>query len=69
LKVVLPPYQNFWLHAWDTCLSGEMLKGYVFICRNAEGVHGKKKAGNPWSNNKRSSLERRFVKNYAPLGE
>ena len=26
-----------------------MLKGYIFICRNAEGVHGKKKVGNPCS--------------------
>jgi len=26
-----------------------MLKGYVFIYRNAEGVHGKRKVGNPWS--------------------
>jgi len=26
-----------------------MLKGYVFICWNNEGVHGKKKVGNPWS--------------------
>jgi len=30
-----------------TCLSCEMLKGYIFICRNAEGVHGKKKVGTP----------------------
>jgi len=26
-----------------------MLKGYMLTCRNAEGVHGKKKVGNPWS--------------------
>jgi len=26
-----------------------MLKGYIFICRNAEGVHGKRKVGNPCS--------------------
>jgi len=25
----------------------EMLKGYMLICRNAEGVHGKSKVGNP----------------------
>jgi len=24
----------------------EMLLGYMLICRNAEGVHGKKKVGN-----------------------
>jgi len=24
-----------------------MLKGYMFICRNAEGVHGKRKVGTP----------------------
>jgi len=24
-----------------------MLKGYIFICRNAEGVHGKRKVGHP----------------------
>jgi len=28
-------------------LSVEMLQGYMLICRNAEGVHGKKKVGNP----------------------
>ena len=27
-----------------------MLKGYIRLCRNAEGVHGKRKVGNPWSN-------------------
>jgi len=26
-----------------------MLKGYMLICRNAEGVHGKRKVGNPCS--------------------
>jgi len=31
-----------------TSLSVEMLQGYMLICRNAEGVHGKKKVGNPW---------------------
>jgi len=25
-----------------------MLKGYISICRNAEGLHGMKKVGNPW---------------------
>ena len=25
-----------------------MLKGYMLICRNAEGVHGKRTVGNPW---------------------
>ena len=30
-----------------TCLSVEMLKGYMLICRNAEGVHGNRKVGNP----------------------
>ena len=24
-------------------------QGYMFICRNAEGVHGQRKVGNPWS--------------------
>jgi len=32
-----------------TCLSVEMLKGHMLIFRNAEGVHGKTKVGNPWS--------------------
>ena len=31
-----------------TYLSVEMLKGYMLICRNAKGVHGKRKIGNPW---------------------
>jgi len=31
----------------NTPLSGEILKGYIFIYRNAEGVHGKWKVGNP----------------------
>jgi len=26
-----------------------MLKGYMLICQNAEGVHGKRMVGNPWS--------------------
>jgi len=30
-----------------TYLSVEMLKGYMLICRNAEGVHGKRQVGNP----------------------
>jgi len=29
------------------CASVKMLKGYILICRNAEGVHGKSKVGNP----------------------
>jgi len=32
-----------------TSLSLDMLKGYMLICRNAEGVHGKRKVGNPWA--------------------
>jgi len=32
-----------------TCQSFKMLKGYMLICVNAEGVHGKRKVGNPWS--------------------
>jgi len=41
-----------------TCSFVEMLKGYIsifqnaegymLICRIAEGVHGKRKVGNPW---------------------
>ena len=41
-----------------TCASVKMLKGYILTCwnaegymlifRNAEGVHGKRKFGNPW---------------------
>ena len=31
-----------------TCSSVEILKGYMLICRNAEGVHGKGKVGNSW---------------------
>jgi len=30
-----------------TCSSVEMLKGYLLIFRNAEGVHGQRKVGNP----------------------
>jgi len=26
-----------------------MLKGYILICRHAEGVHGQRKVGNPCS--------------------
>jgi len=33
----------------DTFSSVNMLKGYMLICWNAEGVHGQKKVGNPWS--------------------
>jgi len=25
-----------------------VLKGYMLICRNVEGVHGQRKVGNPW---------------------
>jgi len=32
-----------------TYLSVEMLKGYMVTCRNAEGVHGQRKVGNPCS--------------------
>jgi len=32
-----------------TYLSVEMLKWYMLICRNAEGVYGKRKVGNPCS--------------------
>jgi len=31
-----------------TYISVEILKGYMLISRNSEGVHGKKKVGNPW---------------------
>jgi len=30
-----------------TCSSYEMLKGYMLIYRNDEGVHGQRKVGNP----------------------
>jgi len=30
-----------------TCLSGEMLKGYISICRNAEGYMAWKRLGTP----------------------
>ena len=32
-----------------TCSSVEILKGYMLSCWNAEGVYGKRKAGNSWS--------------------
>ena len=32
-----------------TCSSVEMQKGYMLLCRNAKGVHGQRKVGNPWS--------------------
>jgi len=31
----------------DTCSTVEMLKEYIFTCRNAEGVHGNRKVGDP----------------------
>jgi len=31
-----------------TDLSAEILKGYMLICWNAEGVHDKQKVGHPW---------------------
>jgi len=31
------------------CSSVEILKKYMLICRNAEGVHGKQKVGNSCS--------------------
>jgi len=31
-----------------TCSSVKMLKGYMLISVNAEGVHGKRKVRNPW---------------------
>jgi len=31
------------------CSSVGMLKGYMLMCRNALGVHGKQKFGNPCS--------------------
>ena len=31
----------------DTCSSVEMLKGYMLLCRNAEGVHGQRNVGKP----------------------
>jgi len=30
------------------CSSVEMLKGYMLIVRNDEGLHGQRKVGNPW---------------------
>jgi len=30
-----------------TCSSVDMLKGYIIICRNAEGVHCQKRLGAP----------------------
>jgi len=30
-----------------TCTSVKMPKVYILICRYAEGVHGKRKVGNP----------------------
>jgi len=34
------------IHFRSTCSSVEMLKGYVLIFQNAEGVHGQRKIGN-----------------------
>jgi len=31
-----------------TCASVKMLKGYILICWNAEGIHGKRRLGKPW---------------------
>jgi len=36
--------RNFW--------EGVMLKGYMLICRSAEGVQGQRKVGNLWSRHK-----------------
>ena len=33
-----------------TCSFVEMLKGYMLICRNAEGVRSRRKFGNPCPN-------------------
>ena len=34
-------------HFRGTCSSAKMLKGFMLICRNAEGLHCKRKVGNP----------------------
>jgi len=39
----------------DTSSSVEMLKWYMLIFRNAEGVHGQRKVGNPWIISTRAS--------------
>jgi len=35
--------------------SVNMPKGYMLTSRNAEGVHGKRKVGNPWARGTRIS--------------
>jgi len=40
-------------HKKVTCSSVKMLKGYMVICQNAEGVHGQRWVGNPWCRGKK----------------
>jgi len=49
-----------------TCASVEMLKGYTLICRNAVGVHGKRKVGNPWS--RRATQNMSATRNLPTIG-
>jgi len=37
------------------CSSAEIMKGYMLICWNAEGVHGQRKVGHPWSTTSKES--------------
>jgi len=39
-----------------TYSSVKILKGYILTCWNAEGVHGKRKAGNPCSRESRATF-------------
>jgi len=36
------------MNDYDKTFCHKKILGYMFICQNAEGVHGKRKDGNPW---------------------
>ena len=40
-----------------TCSSVEILKEYMLICQNAEGLHGQRKVGNPCARGLFNALE------------
>jgi len=40
-------FLNFYY--FSQCFCRKKFKGYMLICRNAYGVHGQRKVGNPWT--------------------
>jgi len=47
-----------------TYSSVKILKGYILTCWNAEGVHGKRKVGNPCSRESRATFNMLWSKSY-----